>query len=447
MAPAKTAELSEYERKRQETIAKNQALLRDLALNAAQAGLAPKKKRASSSAAQNKSRPAPKPKEPPVPTRSSARLQGLVADSEVAKRKADQEVEAQQASERAKRRRVSGDLQVSDILVSGKYSDTNAVNFFTAVGPAKPYERTFTAQDIRKTTDKELRNLRERMSSLQLWEDVEPNSIKITPERIYAMAFHPTTEKALIFAGDKLGNMGIFDSSQSSPIKSEDDEEDGEFDPQITNLKLHSRTVSAFQMSLTDSNSLFSSSYDSTIRRLDLRKGIAVEIYAPEDQFAEEPLSGVQLSSQDAHMVYFTTLEGHFGMHDMRTAAQGSGTQTFALSDKKIGGFSLHPTNPHIVATASLDRTLKIWDLRQISGRGDNRVPALIGEHESKLSVSHAAFNYAGQVATASYDDTIKIHDFSSAGTWNPGHKLTDTEMAPKTIIRHNNQTGRWVTM
>lgn len=446
MARTSTVEISEYERKRQETIAKNEALLRELALNAAQAGLAPRKS-APSGTTQKRPKPAPKPKEPAIPTRSSARLQGLVADSEVAKRKADEEAEVQQAAERAKRQRVSGDLKVDDILVPTKHWDA-AGNFFSTVGPAKPYERTFTAQDVKQTSDKELRQLRERMSGLQLWEDVEPNRLKITPERIYAMTCHPTTEKALVFAGDKTGNLGIFDSSQSKPIKHEDDDEaEDDFEPQITTLKLHSRTISAFQMSLTDSNSLFSSSYDSSIRRLDLRKGVAIEVYAPEDTSVDEPLSGVQLSSQDANMVYFTTLEGRFGMHDMRAAPHGSGTQTFALSEKKIGGFSLHPMQPHIVATASLDRTLKLWDLRKISGRGEHKVPALIGSHESKLSVSHAAFNYAGQVATASYDDTIKIHDFSAAGTWKPGHTLTDIEMNPKAVIRHNNQTGRWVTM
>jgi hypothetical protein len=74
-------------------------------------------------------------------------------------------------------------------------------------------------------------------------------------------------------------------------------------------------------------------------------------------------------------------------------------------------------------------------------------MPALVGKHESRLSVSHAAFNYAGQVATASYDDTVKIYDFSDCGNWKAGHALGEEEMKPKAIVPHNNQTGRWVTM
>jgi WD40 repeat protein len=144
-------------------------------------------------------------------------------------------------------------------------------------------------------------------------------------------------------------------------------------------------------------------------------------------------------------MLYFSTLDGRFGMHDMRTEVMDA--QIFQLSDKKIGGFSLHPQHPHLVATASLDRTLKLWDLRKISGSGDERAPALLGEHESRLSVSHAAWNSAGQVATASYDDTVKIYDFGDCKDWAPGRELDEQQMKPAVVVPHNNQTGRWVTM
>lgn len=82
-----------------------------------------------------------------------------------------------------------------------------------------------------------------------------------------------------------------------------------------------------------------------------------------------------------------------------------------------------------------------------IKGKGEDKMPAEIGSHESRLSVSHAAFNSAGQVATASYDDTVKIYDFSDAANWNAGAEIGDEQMTPQTVIPHNNQTGRWVTM
>ncbi|OCK85149.1 WD40 repeat-like protein [Lepidopterella palustris CBS 459.81] len=248
-----------------------------------------------------------------------------------------------------------------------------------------------------------------------------------------------------------MGNLGICDCSQSSSsgVKNEDEDEENDVreGPAITTFKLHSRTIHTFQFSPVDYNALYSASYDSSIRKLDLAKGVAVEVYAPPES-SEAPLSGVEVTSHNPHMLYFSTLEGQFGIYDMRTPAQkAAGLEIFQLSEKKIGGFTLHPEKPHFLATASLDRTLKIWDLRKISGKGEDRLPTLVGEHESKLSVSHAAWNGEGMVATASYDDTIKIHDFSACGKWKAGTTLSSEEMDPVRVIPHNNQTGRWVTM
>ncbi|KAK4982276.1 hypothetical protein LTR50_007791 [Elasticomyces elasticus] len=443
----KTAELGEYERQRQEKIAKNQALLRELQLSAATTGLAPPKRSSATPAKAREKKKTPtqrvKKEEDNAPRRTSSRLRGIVADSEVAKRKAEEEHEAFQEQQRAKRQRVSGDLNLSDIVVAGR-SWNQSGNFLSNVGPANPGERTFSAQDVKETTDKELRVLRERMSGLELWEGWEPSTIQ------YSLGFHPTRDKPLVFAGDKLGNLGLFDGSQKPPeVKQEDeDEELDDSDPAITTFKLHTRTISSFQFAPHDSNALYSASYDSSIRKLDLVKGTAIEVYAPDDKGADEPLSGVEIARDNPHMLYFTTLEGRFGMHDTRAPPDNTGgSETFQLSEKKIGGFTLHPAHPHLLATASLDRMLKIWDLRKIGGRGEARAPSLVGEHESRLSVSHAAFNSAGQVATASYDDTIKIHDFSDCARWKVGTSLTDEQMAPATIVPHNNQTGRWVTI
>lgn len=265
----------------------------------------------------------------------------------------------------------------------------------------------------------------------------------------YSIGLHPTTDKPLVFAGDKLGNLGICDCGQKvADVKVEDDEDADSEGPSITTLKPHTRTIHTFLFSPHDANAMFSASYDSTVRKLDLAKGVAVEVYAPADKNEDAPLSGIEIAADDPNKLYFSTLDGRFGIYDMRTPSeQAAGLQLFNLSEKKIGGFSLHPLHPHLVATASLDRTLKIWDLRKIGGKGHSRLPALVGEHESRLSVSHAAWNSAGQVATSSYDDTIKIHDFGASGEWKVGTTLSDKEMKPATVVPHNNQTGRWVTM
>jgi len=172
--------LSDYELARQEKIAKNQALLKQLQLDAQQTGIGGKPKAASTTAAKRKRPVEKKVKEEVAPRRSSRRLQGIVADSEVARQKQEEEAVAFQEHQRAKRMRVSDDINLDDAIVNGR-TWNRAGNWLTAVGPANPGERTFDVQDVKDTTDKELREVRERMSGLQLWEGAEPSRIKITP--------------------------------------------------------------------------------------------------------------------------------------------------------------------------------------------------------------------------------------------------------------------------
>ncbi|KAF4200139.1 hypothetical protein CNMCM8927_003864 [Aspergillus lentulus] len=450
-------ELSEFEKQRLANIAERDALLKKLTQDAQSSGLFPPKLARSSPGGQTKPKKKPPPKkvkkedEDPVPRRMSSRLRGLAADSEVAKRKAEEQYEAAQQAERAKRVRKSDAFSFSEMLVSGqKLSGDSLIGVDVVTkGVAMPYQRTFGDEDIKKTTDKELKALREEMSGLRLWGAWEPNRIKLTPERVYTMTFHPSEAKPLIFAGDKMGNLGVLDASQEKPIsavKQEDDEdaEEDDPDPVLTTLKPHTRTISSMHVHPSKPTHLYSASYDSSIRELDLEKTTSVEKYAPESTSDDIPISGIDMAADDPNTLYWTTLDGAFGRYDTR-ASRRSAVATWQLSEKKIGGFSLFPTHPHYFATASLDRTMRLWDIRKLSH--DEPVP--VGEHVSRLSVSHAAFNSAGQIATSSYDDTLKIYDFGSKGiaTWKPGHTLSDAEMKPDTVVRHNCQTGRWVTI
>lgn len=260
------------------------------------------------------------------------------------------------------------------------------------------------------------------------------------------MGFHPTNDKALIFAGDKEGAMGIFDASQDVvEVNDEEDEEPSIEPPVIPAFKIHARTISSIYFPMQDDNTVYTASYDSTIRTLDLSKGTPVskQVFSPADD-EDLPISAMDMGANDANVMFFSTLNGSIGRYDLRTKDDA---EFWELSDSKIGGFALHPTLPHLLATASLDRTLKIWDARKMTGRGKTRLPSLVGEHASRLSVSHASWSTTGHIATSSYDDTVKIYDFSEASSWKAGHELEEKQMEPAHIVRHNNQTGRWVTI
>lgn len=261
------------------------------------------------------------------------------------------------------------------------------------------------------------------------------------------MTFHPSESKPLLFAGDKMGHLGILDASQEkqvSGVKTEDDDDaEDDPDPVITTLKPHTRTISSMFIHPLKPTHLYTASYDSSIREMDLAKITSVEKWAPSSTSIDEPVSSIDMAPDDPNLLHWTTLDGVFSRYDLRTPKDTA--SSWQLSEKKIGGFSLYPSHPHYVATASLDRTMKLWDLRKLS----HDDPTPVGEHESRLSVSHAAFNGAGQIVTSSYDDSLKIYDFGTRGidSWTAGHIVSEKDMLPSTIVRHNCQTGRWVTM
>ncbi|KAL0940101.1 WD domain-containing protein [Colletotrichum truncatum] len=443
MPPKKVKEekvMSAFERRRLENIANNQTILKDLANTSNKIMPAkPKPPPRSARAAPVKREAAPATSTGPI--RRSARVAGLDADNEVLKRKYEVELEDQAAKEKAKRQRIGGDLKLGDIAVEGKKWN-NGIDGLGALLPrgAQPGVPTFTDEDIENTSDKDLKELRKKMNGLELYGKWVPNDIKICPLRIYSSAFHPTEEKPLIFAGDKEGALGIFDASQAGPESNDDDDDDAEdkwFEPVIGAYKLHTRTISSIIVSPFEQQKVYTSSYDSTIRVLDLEGDMCVPVWEPEDKDDDVPLSAIDMPLNDKNLMYFSTLNGALGKVDLRDRK----AEIWQLSDNKIGGFSLNPREPHLVATASLDRTVKIWDLRKITGKGDMRYPEMCYEHDSRLSVSHAAWSSAGHVATSSYDDTIKIYNYGDREQWDK------KGMEPSHVVRHNNQTGRWVTI
>ena len=196
---------SEYERQRQENIARNKALLKQLQLDALGAGLRNAALKSSSSKPSSKSKSSAAKKRsssstspststarrerrkeaaaaaaaaaassPAAPRRTSSRLAGLSADSPAAKRRADDEGKALLEAEQTKRTRVSGDLsfEIKRGLLDG-------------LG-GRDEERVFTHKDVENTGDQALRRVRQRMMGLTLWDRFEPNG-RTTPVIFGAM--------------------------------------------------------------------------------------------------------------------------------------------------------------------------------------------------------------------------------------------------------------------
>lgn len=165
--------MSAFERKRLENIANNNAILSGISTTADKIipkPAPPKPKRASTPRVKRE----PVKREPARPTRQSSRLAGLDADAGTLKRKAEVEAEAEAEKSRAKKMRVSGDLNLGDIQVEGRKWEAGLDGLASlkglAVRGAQPGVRTFTDEDVKGTADKGLKDLRLRMSGLKLYE-------------------------------------------------------------------------------------------------------------------------------------------------------------------------------------------------------------------------------------------------------------------------------------
>lgn len=134
----------------------------------------------------------------------------------------------------------------------------------------------------------------------------------------------------------QVGNLGVFDA------QSHKEGDDGEELPDISHFKVHSRTISTFTFDPVSATSIYTASYDGSVRKFDLATGIASEVFVGDEH---DGLSGVEVPYPN--LVYFATLDGRLGRRDLRARR----TEMWTLSEKKIGGFSLHPRAPHLAAT------------------------------------------------------------------------------------------------
>ncbi|KAG5728019.1 WD repeat-containing protein [Termitomyces sp. T112] len=487
--------LSQYEKEREANIARNRALLEELELKQAVAGLG---------FTPSASKSAPKTKVQPVqprkrvkkevlefeaPRRQSSRLKRTAIDpdespSKRQKREAELELlRAQEAEERLEaeeRARIASrprrhDLELDVLLGEEEKEEVSPLIAILRDDIQDPYPRrvadpeAFTYDKDNKKEEAEVSELRERLQSLKI-----VSRAKVTQDRVYSAAYHPEISKDLVFFGDKHGQLGIWDARA---IPDEVPDEDGGAETnengeggKYWRLQVHwpatsKSSISTIKMDPVNAHSVYTSSYDCSVRCLSFETGISRQVCATED--------GVLISSIDlnptGNELWLSDSLGGVTHLDLR--ASESKTRWYGLSEQKIGCISLNPTRPNFLLTASNNRSLKIWDTRkltEIAVELSDAVPDSTGlefgtetinkwletgpgktclraEWRHDKSVSSAYWDPRGRsIVSTSYDDKLRLWDISS-------ERFTSTRPFPSSRpfgqLTHNCQTGKWLTI
>jgi WD40 repeat protein len=298
-----------------------------------------------------------------------------------------------------------------------------------------------------------------RINNLVL-EDV---STKVCPDRIYSITCHPSPNTLIVCAGDKQGNLGIWNVDQySGSMTTTNGDDDANDNNGVHLFKPHSSVISTLIWN-TSGTSLLSSSYDGSVRLFDIESQVFEEVFATydndtmykdkigygTDQGYNSWIQSMELDHrvESGKCFYLSTSEGGVMHIDLRAAAAATtttnkgGKLTFntVLSERKINTISLHPDG-NIMATAGLTGIVQLWDVRKMEVKKDKAKP--VAWHDAGRSINSAYFSPSGRrLLTTTQSNKLEIFD--------DAHLLATTKgvlMTPKTSIRHDNQTGRWLS-
>lgn len=149
---------------------------------------------------------------------------------------------------------------------------------------------------------------------------------KVTPDRIYSIAAHPSQNTLLVSAGDKQGYVGMWNVDRNT----EDAVNDG-----VHLFRFHTRPVNTLEWT---PQGLLSSSYDGTVRYFDIANESFEQIFSSdedEDDFYTQYICRDHRTND--HSFFLSTSIGSV-LHVDRRIGQGTGNITFHadLSEKKI---------------------------------------------------------------------------------------------------------------
>ncbi|XP_049753631.1 WD repeat-containing protein 76 isoform X1 [Elephas maximus indicus] len=259
-----------------------------------------------------------------------------------------------------------------------------------------------------------LKSYQANVSGMVLSEDTV---CKVTKGSVLSLALHPSETRTLVAAGAKYGQIGLWDLTQHP-------KEDG-----IYVFHPHSQPVSCLYFSPANPAHILSLSYDGTVRCGDFCRAVFEEVYRNESS----TFSSFDFLAEDASTVAIGHWNGSVSLVDRRTPGT-SYEKLVKLPLQKIRTIHVHPVHRQYFVTAGL-RDIHIYDARSLTPRGSQPLTSLT-EHTKSVASAYFSPITGNRLVTTCADNNLRIFDSS----------CVSSQLPLLTTIRHNTNTGRWLT-
>ena len=241
---------------------------------------------------------------------------------------------------------------------------------------------------------------------------------KCVPKGVTHLDFSHDESMLLVASGDKEGHIGLWRVDKQPTEFRDEDEDDG-----VLYYKAHGSYISHCKWGRGAlRGKLLTSAYDGAVRVLDPQKGAFQEtLYSEEDEFSACD------QFADGNNALVCDNAGNLHQLDLRVGKFTA--PSLSIHEKKINTVHVDPGNQYRFAT-STNQLVSVWDVRKLK-KNAKAIHNLA--HAKSSQAAYWCPDGSGALLTTCYDDALRV--------WKPD----ENSAKPAVVIKHNNQTGRWV--
>lgn len=262
------------------------------------------------------------------------------------------------------------------------------------------------------------------LSQLSITDDLVA---KVVPDRIFSVSLHPGDTRLVCAVAGKVGHVGLWD------IMTRDDR----FSNGVHLYQPHARPVNTMTWDQGDSSRLVTTSYDGTSRVLDCGLGQWRMLYGEKKYLEDGGWTSCHAQQSPDTWLISQGNTGSVVLVDRRVGWELP-TSTMKCFDRlNPKSLSVHPQQTNLYLTGTNKGGCFIFDLRMAGEKGLMTPVSELSGHSRSLSSCVFSKVSGDQVATLASDDKLRLYDTSS---------LSRPVISPQCSVKHNNQTGRWLT-